>query len=60
MRFVRSLRCLAAREEEDEDDGAVQKYKPSAECKAGMEKQGARSYGDLLFLDQSLYLGRPA
>jgi hypothetical protein len=57
MRFVR---WLAAREDGDEDDGAVQKYKPSAECKADMEKQGARSYGDLLFLDQSLYLGRPA
>ena len=57
MRFVR---WLAAREDEDVDDGAVQKYKPSAECKADMEKQGARSYGDLLFLDQSLYLGRPA
>jgi hypothetical protein len=57
MRFVR---WLAAREHGDEDDGAVQRYKPSAECKADMEKQGARSYGDLLFLDQSLYLGRPA
>eukprot|EP00966_Prymnesium_polylepis_P193367 4482177-Prymnesium_polylepis.1 len=45
MRFVR---WLAAKEEEDEDDGAVQKYKPSAECKADMDKQGAGSYSDLL------------
>eukprot|EP00966_Prymnesium_polylepis_P305795 7066569-Prymnesium_polylepis.1 len=57
MRFVR---WLAAREDEDEDAGAVQKYKPSAECQADMEKQGAKSYTDILFLDQSIYLGRPA
>eukprot|EP00966_Prymnesium_polylepis_P002526 58275-Prymnesium_polylepis.1 len=45
----------------DEDEPAsIQKYKPSEECKADkshMQKHGTNNVGDLVFLDQSLFLG---
>ena len=57
MRFTR---WLAAREDAMDEDGPASNYKPSDECKADMQKHGAKNFGDLVFLDQSLFLGRPA
>eukprot|EP00966_Prymnesium_polylepis_P081504 1888367-Prymnesium_polylepis.2 len=57
MRFAR---WLAAREHAVDEDEPSSKYKPSEECKSDVQKQGARAIGDLVLLDQSLLLGRPA
>eukprot|EP00966_Prymnesium_polylepis_P329202 7384945-Prymnesium_polylepis.1 len=54
---TRFVRWLSSREQEDED---AQQYRPSSECKSDMEAQGATTYTDLLFLDASRHLGRPA
>ena len=54
---TRFVRWLASREEEDVDDAS---YRPSSECRNDMAGQGALAYTDLLFLDASRHLGRPA
>jgi hypothetical protein len=54
---TRFVRWLAAREQEAED---APTYRPSSECKSDMAAQGATAYTDLLFLDASHHLGRPA
>ena len=58
---MRFSRWLAAREDVVDEDDPASKYKPcSEECKADMTKQGAKAFSDLVFLDQSLFLERPA
>lgn len=56
--ILRFKRWLWAHKSGDEDEDDV--YSPSKQCLEDCSNQGAPTYHDLLFLDQSVYLGRPA
>ena len=56
--IVRFKRWLSGHKVKDEDVDDV--FSPSKQCLDDCAAQGAPTYRDLLFLDQSVYLGRPA